>query len=142
MFIGKYYHTIEEKGRVSLPKSFRELEKQWVITRGLDGGLFLFPAKSFQQQVQTLNQLGFTKKAHRDFVRLLTNDAESLEADTQGRITIPEYLRAAAQLTKQVVIVGSFERVEIWDVDTYHAYLDTIAQNAEEIAEQIGSTHE
>lgn len=142
MFIGKYYHTIEEKGRVSLPKSFRELEKQWVITRGLDGGLFLFPAKSFQKQVQTLNQLGFTKKAHRDFVRLLTNDAESLEADTQGRITIPEYLRAAAQLTKQVVIVGSFERVEIWDVDTYHAYLDTIADHAEEIAEQIGSNHE
>jgi len=142
MFIGKYYHTIEEKGRVSLPKSFRELEKQWVITRGLDGGLFLFPQKNFQEQVQTLNQLGFTKKAHRDFVRLLTNDAESVEADGQGRVTIPEYLRAAAQLTKQVVIVGSFERVEIWDMEKYHVYLENIAGKAEEIAEQIGNNHE
>lgn len=142
MFIGKYYHTIEEKGRVSLPKTFRELEKQWVITRGLDGGLFLFPQKNFQEQVQTLNQLGFTKKAHRDFVRLLTNDAESVEADSQGRLTIPEYLRAAAQLTKQVVIVGSFERVEIWDMEKYHAYLEGIAGQAEAIAEQIGNNHE
>ena len=142
MFIGRYYHTIEEKGRVSLPKSFREREKQWVITRGLDGGLFLFPQASFQQQVEALNQLGFTKKAHRDFVRLLTNDADAVEADSQGRITIPEYLRATAQPTKNVVIIGSFERVEIWDVDKYHAYLDTIADKAEEIAEQIGNSHE
>lgn len=81
MFIGRYYHTIEEKGRVSLPKTFREQEKQWVITRGLDGGVFLFPHQNYQEQVQTLSQLGFTKKAHRDFVRLLTNDAEEVEAD-------------------------------------------------------------
>ncbi|MBW7956221.1 division/cell wall cluster transcriptional repressor MraZ [Patescibacteria group bacterium] len=142
MFIGRYYHTIEEKGRVSLPKSFREMEKQWVITRGLDGGVFLFPQKNFHEQVQALNQLGFTKKAHRDFVRLLTNDADAVEVDSQGRVTIPEYLRATAQLTKNVVIVGSFERVEIWNVDKYHAYLDTLAGQAEAIAEQIGTTHE
>jgi MraZ protein len=137
MFIGRYYHTVEEKGRVSLPKIFREQEKQWVITRGLDGGVFLFPHASFQQQVQTLSQLGFTKKAHRDFVRLLTNDATEVEVDNLGRITIPDHLRATAQLTKQVVIVGSYERVEIWDVERYHTYLDSIAEQAEAIAEQI-----
>ena len=73
---------------------------------------------------------------------MLTNDAESVEADGQGRVTIPEYLRAAAQLTKQVVIVGSFERVEIWDMEKYHVYLENIAGKAEEIAEQIGNNHE
>jgi MraZ protein len=139
MFIGRYYHTIEEKGRVSLPKSFREQEKQWVITRGLDGGVFLFPHATFQEQVQKLSQLGFTKKAHRDFVRLLTNDAEAVEVDDLGRITIPDYLRAPAQLTKKIVIVGSFERVEIWDVEKYHTYLDTVVPQAEAIAEQIES---
>ena len=137
MFIGRYYHTVEEKGRVSLPKTFREQEKQWVITRGLDGGIFLFPRQKYQEQVQTLSQLGFTKKAHRDVVRLLTNDAEEVEADSLGRIALPEHLRATAQLTKQVVIVGSFERIEIWDVEKYHAYVDTLAEHAEEIAEQI-----
>ena len=137
MFIGRYYHTVEEKGRVSLPKTFREQEKQWVITRGLDGGVFLFPQQSYVQQVQALSKLGFTKKAHRDFVRLLTNDAEQVEVDRLGRITVPEHLRATAQLTKQVVIVGSFERVEIWDVTKYHTYIDSIADQAEEIAEQI-----
>jgi MraZ protein len=138
MFIGRYYHKIEEKGRVSLPKTFREQEKQWVITRGLDGGVFLFPQANYEKQIETLSQLGFTKKAHRDFVRLLTNDAEQVEADSLGRIMIPDHLRATAQLTKQVVIIGSFERVEIWDVEKYHTYLDTIAQDAEAIAEQIG----
>lgn len=137
MFIGRYYHTLEEKGRVSLPKTFREQETQWVITRGLDGGVFLFPRQSFQEQVQTLSGLGFTKKTHRDFVRLLTNDAEEVSADKLGRISIPDHLRATAQLTKHVVIVGSFERVEIWDVEKYHAYIETVAQNAEEIAEAI-----
>lgn len=138
MFIGRYYHTIEEKGRVSLPKSFREREKQWVITRGLDGGLFLFPQTTFETQVQTLDQLGFTKKVHRDIVRLLTNDAEAVTVDPQGRVTIPDHLRATAQLTKQVVIVGSYQRIELWDVEKYHQYLDGIATQAEVIAEQIG----
>jgi len=137
MFIGRYYYTIEEKGRVSLPKSFRELEKQWVITRGLDGGVFLFGAEKFQAQLNHLDQLGFTKKAHRDIVRLMTNDAVLVEVDSIGRITIPEHLRASAQLTKQIVIVGSYHRVEIWDVEKYHAYLDTLVSNAEQIAEKI-----
>lgn len=140
MFIGRYYHTLEEKGRVSLPKTFREQEKQWVITRGLDGGIFLFPQATFAKQIQTLSELGFNKKVDRDFVRLMTNDAEATEVDSQGRITVPEHLRAAAQLTKQVVLVGSFERVELWDVERYHAYLDTLVKHAEEIAEMSGSS--
>lgn len=139
MFIGRYYYTIEEKGRVSLPKSFREQEKLWVITRGLDGGVFLFPQADFQKQLQALNERGFTKKADRDFVRLMTNDAEEVEVDAVGRITLPEHLRATAQLTKQVVLVGSFERVEIWDVERYHAYVDNLVENAENIAEKSGT---
>lgn len=108
-----------------------------MITRGLDGGVFLFPRQSFQEQVQTLSKLGFTKKTHRDFVRLLTNDAEEVSADKLGRISLPDHLRASAQLTKNVVIVGSFERVEIWDVEKYHTYIETVAQDAEAIAEAI-----
>ena len=137
MFIGTYYHTIEEKGRVSLPKKFRDGTSEWVITRGLDGGLFLFFKNTFIAEMEKLQDKAFTKQANRDFVRLMTNEAQEVEVDDNGRIQIPEYLRAAAQLTKDVVIIGSFQRVEIWDVQKYHSYIDQIALKAEQIAEQV-----
>ncbi len=142
MFIGTYYHTIEEKGRVSLPKKFRETDSSsnWIITRGLDGGLFLFFKNTFIAEMEKLQTRSFTQRANRDFIRLMTNEAQEVEVDDNGRIQIPEFLRAAAQLTKDVVIIGSFQRVEIWDVQKYHSYIDQISAQAEEIAEQV--THD
>lgn len=140
MFIGTYYHTIEEKGRVSLPKKFREESQNWIITRGLDGGLFLFFKNTFIAEMEKLQSRSFTQRANRDFIRLMTNEAQEVEVDDNGRIQIPEFLRAAAQLTKDVVIIGSFQRVEIWDVQKYHSYIDQISPQAEEIAEQV--THD
>jgi len=139
MFIGTYYHTIEEKGRVSLPKKFRAESAEWVITRGLDGGLFLFFKNTFIAEMEKLQQKAFTKKANRDWIRLMTNQAQEVEVDSNGRIQIPEFLRVTAQLTKDVVIIGSFERLEIWDVQKYHAYIDQISPRAEEIAEQVSN---
>jgi MraZ protein len=138
MFIGRYYHTIEERGRVSLPKKFRDQERLWVVTRGLDGGLFLFPKATFEAELEKLANFTITKKAHRDLVRYLTNDAEEIEADKAGRVLLPEYLRATAQLAKNIVVVGSFRRIEIWDVEKYHQYLETLGEHAEEIAEEVG----
>lgn len=138
MYLGRYYHTVEEKGRVSLPKKFRkEDNEQFVITRGLDGGLFLFPLQEWETQIQTLSTRTFTKKAHRDFVRLMTNDAQEVEVDRLGRILIPDYLRTFAKLDKQAVVVGSYSRIEIWDVQEYHTYIERIESQAEEIAEHI-----
>lgn len=137
MFIGRYYHTIEEQGRVSLPKKFRESGDHWVVTRGLDGGLFVFLKNTFLTEIEKLSAQSFTKKAHRDFIRLMTNEAQEVEIDTNGRLLIPDYLRATAQLVKNVVVVGSFQRIEIWDVEKYHAYIDTVEKHAEDIAEKV-----
>lgn len=138
MYLGRYYHTIEEKGRISLPKKFRQSEnEQFVITRGLDGGLFLFPLNEWEKQIQELSQRTFTKKAHRDFIRLMTNDAQEVEVDKLGRILIPEYLKTFAKLDKQAVVVGSYSRIEIWDVQEYHNYIDELEKNAEEISETM-----
>jgi MraZ protein len=138
MFIGTYYHTIEDKGRVSLPKKFREIGTDWVITRGLDGGLFLFLNNTFTAELEKLNQYAFTKKAHRDMIRLMTNEAQEVQVDPSGRILIPEYLRATAQLAKEVAIIGSYQRIEIWDVEKYHQYIDQLETQAEAIAEKVG----
>ncbi len=137
MFIGRYYHTLEEKGRVSLPKEFRQVEENWVVTRGLDGGLFLFRAQDFEQELHKLAERSFTRKAHRDFIRLMSNDAKAIRADNNGRVSLPEYLIELAGITKEVVIVGSYARVELWDRDRYHHYLDELEEQAESIAEQL-----
>jgi MraZ protein len=139
MFIGRYYHTLEENRRVSLPSNFRKTEKNWVITRGLDGGLFLYRAVNFKTEVKKLSQRTFTKKAHRDFIRLMTNDAHQIKTDENGRVSLPEYLIEFAKLTKQIVIVGSYSRIEIWDRDQYHQYLEQIEAQAEEIAEGLAN---
>lgn len=137
MFIGRYYHTMEDKGRLSLPKPFREQQSDWVVTRGLDGGLYLFPQHTFAEQLQQLTDRTFTKKHDRDFVRYLTNDAHQVTVDSNGRVLLPEYLRQFAQLTKEAVVVGSFTYIEIWNPNTYHTYIDNVEQQAEHIAETI-----
>ena len=138
MYIGRYYHQIEEKGRVSLPKKFREQgTENFVITRGLDGGLFIYPEHAWQATIQTLSEKTETKKMHRDFVRLMTNEAQEVQVDKLGRIHIPEYLRNFAHLQKDVVVIGSFSKIEIWDVNVYHSYIENLEKNAENISELI-----
>lgn len=137
MFIGTFYHKLEDNARVSLPASFRSQADSWVITRGLDGGIFLFSAEDFMKQVSEFANAPFTKKANRDFVRLLTNEAAEVSPDANGRIRIPERLLTQAQITKDVVITGSLHRIELWDRDLYHSYQDQLEKSAESLAESI-----
>jgi len=138
MYIGTYYHTLEEQGRVSLPKSFRETNNKWIVTRGLDGGLFIFPEDSFQEKLQKISENHvFTKKAHRDFVRLMTNEAQAIEVDQNGRVNLPDYLIQFAHLNKDLAVVGSLDYIEVWERDLYHQYIDQLEDSAEEIAEKV-----
>jgi MraZ protein len=137
MFIGRHYHKLEDKGRVSLPKKYREVETDWVVTRGLDGGLFVFRKIDFLEKIEEIAQRSFTKKRNRDFVRLMVNEAQEVAADANGRISLPEYLISLATLTKDVVIVGSYNYLEIWDMNKYHQYLDSLEKNSQAIAESI-----
>ncbi len=137
MFLGKYYHTLEEKGRVSLPKAFRDQTQTWVVTRGLDGCLFLFEATQFATELTKLGERTFTKKAHRDVTRLLANEAAEISVDASGRIHLPEYLINQAQLSKDLVIAGNYNRIEIWNRERYHQYLSVLESQAEEIAEHV-----
>ncbi|PIY79708.1 MAG: division/cell wall cluster transcriptional repressor MraZ [Candidatus Pacebacteria bacterium CG_4_10_14_0_8_um_filter_43_12] len=137
MLLGKYYHTLEANGRLSLPKSFRGVYPSWIVTRGLDGGLFLIGEEVFKQELDQLSERSLTKKRNRDFIRLMTNEAKPVTPDTAGRVQLPEYLIQFAGLKKEVVIVGSLNKIEIWDRDRYHTYLDTVEPEAEKIAESL-----
>ncbi|MBP7740916.1 division/cell wall cluster transcriptional repressor MraZ [Candidatus Woesebacteria bacterium] len=140
MFIGKFYHSLEEKGRISLPKKFRQESKSWVITRGLDGGLFIFKEEDFEKEIAKFESRTFTNKNNRDFIRLMTNEAQTLQPDKTGRVQLPEYLIDFAKLDKSVVVVGSLSRIEVWDRDRYHNYIDGIENKTEEIAESLSET--
>lgn len=127
MFIGRYYHNLEIKGRLAIPHLFRnKLESGGVITRGLDGCLFVFPKSSWLKLTKKLASLPMTSLAARNFIRLIIQSASPLDLDTQGRTLIPEHLKNQAQLKKQVVIAGALTRIEIWDRDLYHQHLDLI----------------
>ena len=133
MFTGRYYHSIEAKGRLAIPQAFREeLGSGGVITWGLDGCLFLFPDSYWQKFSEKLASLSLTNQNARNLTRLLVQSATDLNLDQQGRTLIPEYLRQQANLKKQVVVAGSLTRIEIWDRDTYHQHLDLIAQKINE----------
>ncbi len=126
-FIGTFYHSLEAKGRVSVPKVFRDqLSEGSVITRGLDGALFILPSSSWKQLLTKLRSLPITNKAARNFLRLLTYNAAPLQFDSLGRTKIPQPLLDQAGITKDVVFAGALTRVEVWDRDRYHHYLDSL----------------
>jgi MraZ protein len=134
MFIGRYYHRLEGKGRVSFPKVFRDQHEEWVVTRGIESGLLVFGAQQFQAQLDKLQARTLTNKDHRDFIRLLSNAAHLVELDKLGRINLPDHLISFANLTKEVVLVGSYDFVEIWDQTQYHQYEDDLASKAEALS--------
>lgn len=115
MFMGQYDHSIDAKGRIIIPAKYREdLGETFVVTRGLDGCLFLYPQTEWQIFVDKLKVLPSsqnTRKIQRQFL----SKAMEVVTDKQGRILIPSMLREAAALDKEVVFVGMMNRVEVWD---------------------------
>lgn len=129
MFIGLNYHQLEIKGRLAIPPRFRQnLKSGSVITSGLDGCLFLFPASYWQKLSSKLASLPLTNPSARQFTRLIVQSAAELKFDKQGRTLIPEHLKVKAKLKKQVVVAGALTRVEIWDKDLYHQHLEKITR--------------
>ena len=137
-FIGLYERNLEARGRLAIPKKFRQqLSQGAVLTRGLDGCLFLFPASVWLQISQKLRQTPLTSTDARAFSRLLTYEAFEVEFDIQGRVLIPEFLKKFATLEKEAVVAGSLDRVEIWSKAKFINYQDKIEKTSDEIAERL-----
>lgn len=140
MFIGEYKHTIDDKGRLAIPVKFRgDLAKGAVVTRGLDASLFLFPKEEWDKLAQKLASLPLGQSNSRAFARLMLAGAMDAELDKQGRLVLPEYLRNYAGMQKSVVVAGLFNRLELWDADTWEAYKQKTESEVGDIAEQLGS---
>lgn len=124
MLMGEYHNNLDLKGRVVIPSKFREvLGDKVVLTRGLDGSLFVYSYDAFLQLTEKLNTLPFTEKESRNFIRFIMSGAITLEFDKQGRIVIPNYLKDYASFDKEVVIVGVLNRIEIWSLDNWNLFM-------------------
>lgn len=138
MFVGTYYHTLEDQNRLSVPKTFRtELTSGSIITRGLDGCLFIFTGESWNKLVDKLQTLPLTSKPARDFLRLLTYHASPLDTDKLGRTHLPQALIDLAGIKKDVVFAGALTRVELWDKAAYHAYVDGLTSSESELESSL-----
>lgn len=136
MFMGEYNHTIDAKGRLIVPSKFREiLGDAFVVTKGLDGCLFVYDNEEWKLFEEKLRALPITNKEARQFVRFFLAGATEAEVDKQGRILIPNVLREFAELIKDVVLVGVGSRIEIWSKERFEN--EAVFEDMDEIAEHM-----
>ena len=136
MFMGEYNHTVDTKGRLIVPSKFREqLGDEFVVTKGLDGCLFVYSKSEWENIEKKFRNVPLTTKDARKFARFFFAGAASCEVDKQGRILLPVVLREYAGIEKEVVSVGVFNRVEIWDKDKWQE--SNSYDDMDEIAEHM-----
>ncbi len=138
MFLGQYEHSIDDKGRLTLPAKFRPgLEAGLVVTLGLDGCLFVFPRAKWEELAARIEALPVTNPDARNFARLMFANAFDSELDRQGRVLIPPYLREHAQLVSDVTVTGLNSRVELWDPARWQKVRAMTAEQGGLIAEHL-----
>ncbi|UCF78316.1 MAG: division/cell wall cluster transcriptional repressor MraZ [Candidatus Eiseniibacteriota bacterium] len=141
-FKGKFTHTIDHKGRVSIPSTLRrtlprKASQAFVVMKGLDGCLFLYPRSEWESVQRRLKGLPFWKADTRRFSRIFLENAYDVEIDSQGRIKIPQELLDVAKFKKEVLFLGVLDRIEIWNPRVYSKYQSERKGTLEEAAERV-----
>ena len=138
MFMGEYHHNIDEKGRLIIPAKFRnELGDKFIVTRGLEKCLYIYSESEWNTIVSKIKTLPFTKKDVRTFVRSFFSGATECEFDRQGRINITSPLVSYADITKECVVIGANDRIEIWSEESWNNFFIENGDKIEDIAEHL-----
>ncbi len=139
MFLGQYYHALDEKGRLTIPARYRDLLVDGAyVTQGFDQNLKLQTEPAFEAMASKVNRLSETNPKIRKLRRLFFASAGRVELDRLGRVLIPQFLRDFAGLDKEAVIVGVGESIEIWSPEAWRKQLDELNDtetNAQQFAE-------
>ena len=140
MLIGEFHHNIDDKNRLIIPAKFRdEIGDKFVLTRGLDGCLFIYSLSNWEKIVDKLKNLPFTKKDARTFMRFFLSGATICEFDKQGRININTSLIEYAKIKKECAIIGVNDRLEIRALEDFNNLMDDNKDNLSDIAENLFS---
>lgn len=139
MFLGEYRHTLDPKGRVVLPAEFRaQLADGCVVTKGQERCLYVFPPGRWAEEVERLNRLPRTNSKVRAYTRSVFAGAKWETPDKQGRIMLPERLRDYADLSREAVVVGVADRIEIWNQGSWEQLSSEADNYYADIEEEFG----
>lgn len=141
MLLGEYEHTVDDKGRVTLPAKFRdEFKNGIVMTRGMDRCLYAYTPEQWKILVESqLASLDTLSPDGRRLQRFFFSGAAETIPDKQGRIMLPPRPAERAQLERDVVIAGVYDHLEIWDRSAWRAQMSEIEENAEDAAERVAA---
>ncbi|MCD8301118.1 MAG: division/cell wall cluster transcriptional repressor MraZ [Clostridiales bacterium] len=138
MFKGEYSHSVDSKGRIIMPAKFRDaLGDSFVVTKGLDGCLFVYTNEEWENIENKFHEQTLTGKNARKFSRFFFAGAADCDIDKQGRALIPANLREFADLSKDVVLVGVLSRIEIWSRERWEDNSYDDIEDMDEIAEAM-----
>jgi MraZ protein len=138
MFLGEFSHTIDDKGRLTIPAKFRdELESGVVITRGLDGCLWAYGRSEWEALAEKIAKLPTTNTAARNFSRFMFSSAFDSIPDRQGRILLPQNLRDYAGIQNETIIIGVKSKLEIWNPAKWSDVVTAVEQDTEAIVAQL-----
>lgn len=138
MFFGTYTPKLDDKGRLILPAKFRDqLAGGLMVTRGQERCLYVWPQAEINRITERLRDAPVSNKATRDYVRMFSSASSDETPDKQGRITIPTKLREYASLTKDVVVIGAMNRLEIWDETAWNEYSEAQEEAFAELSDEV-----
>jgi len=138
VFLGEYRHTLDDKGRITVPSRFRNvLRDGLVVTKGFENCLFVFTKKGWQEFASQIQKLRTLKKDARTLSRFIFGGASEDDIDKQGRVMIPNSLRSWAQIKKDVVIIGVSNRLEVWSEANWNKVESEAASSYSQIAEEL-----
>lgn len=141
MFMGEYHYSLDDKGRLTIPAKLRyDLGEKFIVTRGLDNCLFVYPMNEWNNVINKYKELPNTKDA-RNFMRFFLSGATVCEFDKQGRINIQTPLLNYAKLNKDCVIIGVNDRLEIWSKDMWEEFINENEDNLSDIADNLFSSN-
>jgi len=139
--MGEYHQKIDDKGRLTIPSKLRyELGESFIVTRGLDNCLFIYPKEEWNQVISKYKELPNTKDA-RNFMRFFLSGATEVNFDKQGRINIPMPLIKYSDLLKDCIVIGVNERLEIWSKENWDSFIENNEENLSDIADKLFSTN-
>jgi len=139
MFLGRFQHTIDDRGRLTLPAKYSSnLAAGVVVTRGIDRCLYIYPKTEWQRLAQKIGQLSLTDKDARALLRFFVYEASDSIPDKEGRVLIPTYLREYAHLGSDAIVTGSHDHLEVWNPEVLEGHSALVQQDMEAAAEKLG----
>lgn len=140
MFFGSFAHTLDDKGRLVIPRKMREETGVKIfVMKGFDGALSMYKASEFEKLVKEFETLPFNKKSARDYLRVQLASVCELEIDKSGRVQLPAQLLSKFQIGKEVMVIGMGDHIEVWNQEAYAKYEKEAINAFEKTAEDLGS---